>query len=120
VTREQKGEEASTKEDEPVFGVGGSKSALNTGYGLGPPIIDPCFQRLWDSEWDDYLHRTAIGRVKSRVSARQFQLFDLHVLQGLSVRDAAKAAGASMASVYMAKSRIRRFLRREIEILRRE
>jgi RNA polymerase sigma-70 factor (ECF subfamily) len=52
------------------------------------------------------------------VSARQFQLFDLHVLQGLSVRTAAQAAGTTMAAVYMAKSRVGRLVRREIARLR--
>src|SRR5262249_35141705 len=97
--RGQTAEETSTKESELVLEV------------------DPGFQHIWDSEWDEYAHRTAIGRVKSRVSARQFQLFDLHVIQRLSVKEAAKAAGASVASVYMAKSRVRRLLRREIRAL---
>jgi len=48
------------------------------------------------------------------VSARQFQLFDLHVLQGLTVRVAATAAGSTIAAVYMAKSRVGRLVRREI------
>jgi RNA polymerase sigma-70 factor (ECF subfamily) len=52
------------------------------------------------------------------VSARQFQLFDLHVLQGLTVRVAARAAGTTMAAVYMAKSRVGRLVRKEIARLR--
>jgi len=56
--------------------------------------------------------------VKRQVSARQFQLFDLHVLQGSSVRETAQAAGASMAAVYMAKSRVGRLLKHEVKALK--
>ena len=80
--------------------------------------VDPGFERLWDAEWEEHLRQTALARVKRQVSARQFQLFDLHVLQGLSVRVAATAAGTTIAAVYMAKSRVGRLVRREIARLR--
>ena len=73
----------------------------------------PEFERIWDEEWRQRVQQLAIARVKRRVSARQFQLFDLHVLQGLSVKDAAATAGATMAAVYMAKSRVGRLLKKE-------
>ena len=41
-------------------------------------------------------------------------MFDLHVLQGLSVGEAAQALGVSQASVYMAKSRVGRLFRAEV------
>ncbi len=80
--------------------------------------MDPAFDRLWDVEWEEHIRQSALARVKRQVSARQFQLFDLQVLQGLPVRAAAKAAGTTMAAVYMAKSRVARLLRREIARLR--
>jgi RNA polymerase sigma-70 factor (ECF subfamily) len=79
--------------------------------------FDPTFQRLWDTEWEEHVRHSALARVKRQVSPRQFQLFDLHVLQGMSVREAAQAAGASMAVVYMAKSRVKRLFRREVKVL---
>jgi RNA polymerase sigma-70 factor (ECF subfamily) len=80
--------------------------------------VDPAFERLWDAEWEEHVRQAALARIKGLVSARQFQLFDLHVLQGLSVRTAAQAAGTTMAAVYMAKSRVGRLVRREIARLR--
>lgn len=62
----------------------------------------------------------ALERVKRQVSACQFQLFDLHTLQGLSIRDTANATGSRMAAVYMAKSRVGRLMRRESERLREQ
>ena len=83
------------------------------------PEVDPAFERLWDAEWEEHLRQYALARVKRQVSARQFQLFDLHALQGLSVRVAATAAGSTIAAVYMAKSRVGRLVRREITRLRK-
>src|SRR2546425_1070799 len=82
------------------------------------PEVDPAFERLWAAEWEGHLRQCALARVKRQVSGRQFQLFDLHVLQGLSVRVAATAAGTTIAAVYMAKSRVGRLVRREIARLR--
>jgi RNA polymerase sigma-70 factor (ECF subfamily) len=58
--------------------------------------------------------------LKARVSAKQYQMFDLHVLQGLSVSETARSLGVSVASVYMAKYRLSRLLQRETARLERE
>lgn len=78
---------------------------------------DDAFPRLWEKEWEEHLLRTAVERVKRIAGPRQFQLFDLHVLLGLSVRAAAQAAGSTVAAVFMAKSRVGRMLRREVSRL---
>ena len=80
-----------------------------------PSVAASDFEKIWDEEWLARVHQVAISRVKRRVSARQFQLFDLHVLQGLSVREAAATGGATMAAVYMAKSRVQRLFERELK-----
>jgi RNA polymerase sigma-70 factor (ECF subfamily) len=78
------------------------------------PLADAVFERLWDAEWQEHFWQCALTRVKRKVTFRQFQLFDLHVLQGLSVSESAKAAGSTIAAVYMAKSRVGRKLKREM------
>ena len=90
-----------------------SASALETLM----PEVDPDFERLWDLEWEDHIRQAALPQIKRRLSARQFQFFDLHVLQGLSIRAAAQAAGTTWAAVYMARSHVGRQLRREIRRL---
>ena len=77
--------------------------------------VDPAFEQLWDLEWEEHIRHSALERVKRKVSARQFQLFDLHVIQGLSVRASAEAAGATAAAAYMAKSRVARSLKAELK-----
>lgn len=81
---------------------------------------DPQFQQLWDAAWELHIRHTALERVKRKVSRRQYQLFDLHVFQGLSVHDTARAAGTTVAAVYMAKSRVGRLVAKEVKALKAE
>ena len=83
-------------------------------------MADPMFENIWDTEWEDHIRKSALERVKRHVGARQFQLFDLHAVQGLPAQAAAKAAGATIAAVFMAKSRVGRLVRKEIERLKLE
>src|SRR5262249_20074409 len=86
-------------------------------------IPDPAGARLdslWQEEWEKGLIGAALERVKRRVSARQFQLFDLHVLQKVPVRQTASILKESTASVYMAKYRVGRLWKEEISKLKKE
>jgi RNA polymerase sigma factor (sigma-70 family) len=85
-------------------------------------IPDPAgvpLEALWQSEWEKHLMSAALERVKRQVSPRQFQLFDLHVLQRLSVQHTAHTLETSIASVYMAKHRVSRLVKRELERLKK-
>lgn len=86
-------------------------------------IADPTGAALdatWQEEWEKHVMTEALERVKQQVSARQFQMFDLHVLQKQSVQDTARILQASMASVYMAKHRVSRFLKKELKKLEQD
>ena len=109
---------SSTGEETSTDGGNNEHSFLREVINEPAPEIDPAFDRLWSEEWDDHVRQSALARVKRRVSARQFQLFDLHVLQELSVSAAARGAGATMAAVYMAKTRVGRLVRQEISRLK--
>src|SRR5262245_34866736 len=81
-------------------------------------VADPAGDRLekvWDAEWEQHVIRTALEQVKSHVTVKQFQIFDLHVRKGLSVTDTAQALGTTKAAVYMVKSRVGRLLKREVK-----
>ena len=83
-------------------------------------VPDPAGVRLetvWQEEWEKNLMAAALEQVKLQVSPRQFQMFDLHVLQNLSVRDTARTLQVRGASVYMAKYRISRMLKKEVQKL---
>jgi len=70
-------------------------------------------ETVWQEEWEKNLMAAALEQVKRQISPRQFQMFDLHVLQKLPVRDTARTMQVSVASVYMARHRISRLLKRE-------
>ncbi|PYJ85412.1 MAG: RNA polymerase subunit sigma [Verrucomicrobia bacterium] len=99
--------------------AGGTPTLRTDDTGLSDPINrvpDPAGVRLetvWNEEWEKNLMAAALEQVKSKVSPRQFQMFDLHVLQNLSVRDTARTMQVSVASVYMARHRVSRLLKRE-------
>ncbi len=85
-----------------------------------PDPVGVRIETLWSREWEQHLLATALERVKNKVSARQFQIFDLHVLQELTAEDTARTLQVSVASVYMAKSRISRVLKQAIRELREQ
>src|SRR5688572_1039776 len=81
-------------------------------------VPDPAglaLESLWQEEWEKHVLDTALDRVKRQISPRQYQMFDLHALRGLSVQETAPTLQPSVASVYMAKHRVSRLLRREVE-----
>ncbi len=86
-------------------------------------VPDPAGDRLeavWADEWENNLRTAALERVKRQVNPRQYQMFDLHVLQKLSAQDTARTLRVTAASVYMASSRISRLVKNAATKLRRE
>lgn len=69
---------------------------------------------IWEGEWHENLLRAALERVKQTVNPAHYEIYHLHVVQGLSPRQTARALGVSTAAVYLAKHRVVRLLRREI------
>jgi RNA polymerase sigma factor (sigma-70 family) len=84
-----------------------------------PDAAGGTLDALWREEWQHHLMNTALERVKRQVSPRQFQMFDLHVRQGLSAPETARALQASVASVYMARYRVGQLLKKEVRKLER-
>ena len=86
-------------------------------------IPDPggvAFETVWGEEWTKNLMAAALEQVKRQVSPKQYQMFDLHVLQNLSVPDTAQTLQVSVASVYMAKHRVARLLKKAIKELQKK
>jgi RNA polymerase sigma-70 factor (ECF subfamily) len=72
------------------------------------------FDRLWDEEWQRRLFDQALKRVKQRVDARQFQIFDCYVLKQWSVEDVARVLKVTAGQVYLAKHRLAALLKDEV------
>jgi RNA polymerase sigma factor (sigma-70 family) len=79
-------------------------------------VPDPASLNLevvWDKEWERNLAEAAKERVRQMVSARQFQMFELYVVQGWAAAEVARCLGVSATQVYLAKHRVGRLLKRE-------
>jgi len=73
---------------------------------------------IWEAEWQEHLTALATERLKGKVSDAQLQIFDLHVLRGWPVREVARMLGVNKAQVYLAKLRVGRRFKREIDELK--
>jgi RNA polymerase sigma factor (sigma-70 family) len=65
-----------------------------------------CPEEIWEQEWERNILETALARVKEKVSAKQFQMFDLYVTKEWPVKEVASTLGVPVAQVYLAKHRI--------------
>lgn len=74
-------------------------------------------EALWDQEWERNLGDAAIQRVKRRIDAAQFQLFDFYVLREWPVGKVAETFGVSVGRVYLAKHRVGKMIQSEIRDL---
>lgn len=75
------------------------------------------FDAIWEIEWQNNLLAAATERIKRKVGARQYQLFDLYVVRQWPVEDVVKTLNVSAYQVYQAKSRITPLIRKEVEML---
>jgi RNA polymerase sigma factor (sigma-70 family) len=83
-----------------------------------PDASDDQLASIWEVEWQQHLVALAAERLKRQVSDAQFQIFDLHVLRGWPAGDVAQTLGVSSAQVYLAKLRVGRRFKREIEAVK--
>jgi RNA polymerase sigma-70 factor (ECF subfamily) len=77
-------------------------------------------EKLWDQEWRRNLLEASIVRVKKRVNAKQYQMFNLYVMLEWPMNQVKKTLGVSAAQVYMAKMRISRLIKSEARTLERK
>jgi RNA polymerase sigma factor (sigma-70 family) len=83
-------------------------------------VVDPAgnaLEALWEQEWGKTLMSRALEAVKQRISPRQFQIFDLHVLQEQSVTQVCAILQVSSMQVYLAKNRVGALLKKELKRL---
>ncbi len=72
---------------------------------------------IWEANWQKNLMDAAMQRVKRKVSAKQYQLFDLYAVKQWSLREITETLGVSQDQVYKAKSRITELVKQEVEYL---
>jgi len=86
-------------------------------------VPDPAsqhFDAVWELEWQQNLLAAALDRVKCHVDPLKYQIFDLYVNKGLMPEEVARSCGISVDEVYLAKHRITKSIKSEVERLERE
>ncbi|MHC1764693.1 MAG: RNA polymerase sigma factor [Verrucomicrobiia bacterium] len=84
------------------------------------PAPSDGLKEIWDEEWPRNLSDAALQRVKERVAARQYQLFDLYAVKGRPAREVARLLRVNVAQVYLAKYRVTALVKKEIRNLETE
>ncbi len=74
---------------------------------------------LWEVEWRSNLLAAALARVKPQFSPKQWQVFDLNVLKEWPAGEVARSLGMSLAGVYLAKHRVAKAVKQEMQRLER-
>jgi RNA polymerase sigma-70 factor (ECF subfamily) len=72
----------------------------------------------WDEEWEKNLVDSAFRRLKAKVDAKHFQIFDLCVRKKWPIAKIAKALRVNPARIYLVKHRLGNLLKKEIEQLK--
>lgn len=83
-------------------------------------VPDPAasaLDQLWDQEWQENLLKAALEKMKQRVSAKQFQIFYLHVIKKWPTRAVAKALDVPVGQVYLARHRLSPLLSKAVKEL---
>ena len=80
-----------------------------------PDGID--LEAAWQEEWQQNLLSAALERVKRKVDARHYQIFDCVVVKQWSAAKVAKELGVNIAQVYLVKHRLSALLKREVKAI---
>lgn len=75
---------------------------------------DERLSEWWDDQWQHNLMEVALDKVKPRVGARTFQIFQLHVMKDWPVEKVARTLGVGKAQIYVAKHRVSTLVRKEV------
>jgi RNA polymerase sigma factor (sigma-70 family) len=82
-----------------------------------PDPLAADFNALFEAQWRKNLFAEALERVKRNFSLKQFQIFDLLVVQEWPARDVAKSLGVTIANVYVTKHRVSAAIKKETKRL---
>lgn len=83
------------------------------------PSTDP-LEQIWQREWEQHLIQTALRRIRARISAQQLLIFELAALDEVPLNQVARTLDVSLMQVYLARHRVGKLFKTEVERLRRE
>ena len=100
----------------PLTGPGGPGTTADTALNLADPAAD-VLEGMWNEEWQKNVVDVAMERVRRSANPEHYQIFHLHAVNGLGVRDVAKLTGASLPKVYVTYHRIAKLIKAEVRRL---
>jgi RNA polymerase sigma-70 factor (ECF subfamily) len=86
---------------------------------LPDPSAD-VLEEIWQREWEENLIQTALRRIRVKVSAHQLLTFEMAVLRGVPLTQVARTLEVSLMQVYLARHRVGKLFKAEVDRLRRE
>lgn len=86
---------------------------------LPDPAAD-ALDEVWQREWEQNLLETAYRHVRAKASSQQLLIFRLATKGDLALTQVAKKLDVSLAQVYLARHRVGKLLKAEVQRLRRE
>lgn len=95
----------------------------NTGTSLIDRLPDQQMselERIWHDEWQEHVLERALARVKSQVSPRHYQIFDLCAMKRWPLQKVAQHLNVSLAQVYLARHRVGALVKRQIKLIEKE
>lgn len=90
---------------------------------LWEAVPDPAgdaLSEIWQREWEHNLLQAALRRVRPKVSGLQLMIFELAALGEVPLPQVARKLGVSLMQVYLARHRVGRLFKAEVQRLRQE
>ena len=90
---------------------------------LWESIPDPAgdaLEEIWQREWEQNIIQAALRRIRVKASAQQLLIFEMAALRGLPLHQVARTLEVSLMQVYLARHRVGKLFKSEVEKLRRE
>lgn len=86
----------------------GTRALEKLSDGAGDPV-----DAAWEADWQQSLLERAVELVRTQVSPRQYQIFDLYVLRQWPASRVAASLDISTAQVHLAKHRVQAQIKKE-------
>jgi RNA polymerase sigma-70 factor (ECF subfamily) len=85
-----------------------------------PDRAGDALDEVWQREWEENLLNAAFRRLRRKVSSQQLLIFRLTTLAGLPLTQVAKKLGVTLPAVYLARHRVGKLFKCEVQQLRHE
>ena len=77
------------------------------------------FEAVWEEEWERHVLDAGLARLKRKVDAKHYQIFDCVAIKGWTAAKTAKELGVNIAQVYLVRHRLKGMLKKELEAIER-